>query len=556
MLGLVPSSHVLRRSQGEDVDGRDAPDHDSRGTAGDHPGMISAFAHFTRMARVGFVLAREGALALVDPSVLPPAARALIRLGRLIERRGAGSSATRLAAAMTRLGPSYVKFGQFLATRPDVVGMKIAEDLSALQDRMAPFPMAQARATIEAAHGVSVDALFVEFGEPVAAASIAQVHRARLKDGSEVAVKILRPGIRDRFNRDLASMRFGAELAESRSAEARRLRFSGVVETLARSVTMEMDLRLEAAALSEFAENTKEDADFRVPVPDWQLTAREVLVDEWIDGIRLSDVEALRAAGHDLAALGRNVIQSFLTHAIRDGFFHADMHPGNLFVDAQGRLVAVDGGIMGRLGHKERRFLAEILLGFITRDYRRVAEVHFEAGYVPGHHAVADFAQAIRAVGEPIHDKRADEISMAKVLTLLFEITGLFDMATRTELVMLQKTMVVVEGVARSLDPHLDMWTTAEPVVRAWITRNLGPLGRIEEVGRGARTLAFSLANLPETAARAERVLGQLEDASRQGFSLDERSIQAIGLAEARRNRWGNWALWLIAALLAYAIFS
>jgi ubiquinone biosynthesis protein len=537
------------------VEGRDRPDHDEEGAFRVAAGMISALAHLARSARVGFVLAREGALALVDPSVLPPAARALIALGRLIERRGAGSSATRLAAALTRLGPSYVKFGQFLATRPDVVGMKIAEDLSALQDRMAPFPMAQARAAIEAAHGEPVEAIFAEFGEPVAAASIAQVHRARRKDGSEVAVKVLRPGIRDRFHRDLASMRFGAELAERRSAEARRLRFVAIVETLARSVAMEMDLRLEAAALSEFAENTKEDTDFRVPVPDWQLTAREILIDEWIDGIRLSDVEALRAAGHDLPALGRNVIQSFLKHAIRDGFFHADMHPGNLFVDAQGRLVAVDGGIMGRLGHKERRFLAEILFGFITRDYRRVAEVHFEAGYVPPHHSVDDFAQAIRAVGEPIHDRRADEISMAKVLTLLFEITGLFDMATRTELVMLQKTMVVVEGVARTLDPHLDMWTTAEPVVRDWLTRNLGPIGRIEDAGRSVRTLVGSLANLPETVGRAERVLGQLEESSRHGFSLDEASVQAIGRAEAARNRWGNWALWLIAALLAWLVF-
>jgi ubiquinone biosynthesis protein len=518
--------------------------------------MISSLFHLARSARVGYVLAREGALALVDPAVLPPAARAAIRLGRLIERKGAGSSATRLAAALTRLGPSYVKFGQFLATRPDVVGMRIAADLSALQDRMPPFPTAQARAAIEAAHGRPVEDIFVSFGEPVAAASIAQVHRARLKDGSEVAVKVLRPGIRDRFHRDLAAMRFGAEMAERRSPEARRLRMSGVVETLARSVTMEMDLRLEAAALSEFAENTKEDLDFRVPEPDWQLTAREILIDEWIDGIRLSDVEGLRAAGHDLPTLAKTVIQSFLKHAIRDGFFHADMHPGNLFVDAQGRLVAVDGGIMGRLGLKERRFLAEILLGFITRDYKRVAEVHFEAGYVPGHHAVADFAQAIRAVGEPIHDKSADQISMAKVLTLLFEITGLFDMATRTELVMLQKTMVVVEGVARTLDPRLDMWTTAEPVVRDWIARNLGPLGRIEEAGRGARTLAFSLASLPETVGRAERVLGQLEEASRHGFSLDEASIAAIGRAEARRNRWGNWALWVIAGLIAWAVLG
>ncbi len=547
MLGPDPS--ISARLPLPAGDGRVKPDHDDRA-------MISSLFHLARTARVGFVLAREGALALVDPAVLPPLARGAIRLGRLIERRGAGTSATRLAAALTRLGPSYVKFGQFLATRPDVVGMKIASDLSALQDRMPAFPMAQARAIVEAAHGRPVEQVFASFGEPVAAASIAQVHRARLNDGREVAVKVLRPGIRDRFQRDLGAMRFGAELAERRSAEARRLRMTGVVETLARSVTMEMDLRLEAAALSEFAENTRDDPDFRVPQPDWQLTAREMLVDEWIDGVRLSDVEGLRAAGHDLPTLGRIVIQSFLKHAIRDGFFHADMHPGNLFVDAQGRLVAVDGGIMGRLGLKERRFLAEILLGFITRDYRRVAEVHFEAGYVPVHHDVADFAQAIRAVGEPIHDKSADQISMAKVLTLLFEITGMFDMATRTELVMLQKTMVVVEGVARTLDPQLDMWSTAEPVVRDWITQNLGPLGRIQDAGRGAGSLLASLSRLPETVARAERVLGQLEDASRHGFSLDERSVAAIGRAEAQRNRWGNWALWVIAGLLAWAVLG
>ena len=260
------------------------------------------------------------------------------------------------------------------------------------------------------------------------------------------------------------------------------------------------------------------------------------------------------AAGHDLPTLGRTVIQSFLKHAIRDGFFHADMHPGNLFVDAQGRLVAVDGGIMGRLGPKERRFLAEILLGFITRDYTRVAEVHFEAGYVPAHHAVADFAQAIRAVGEPIHDKSADQISMAKVLTLLFEITGLFDMATRTELVMLQKTMVVVEGVARTLDPHLDMWTTAEPVVRDWITRNLGPLGKLEDAGRGARSLALQPGRPARDdrpgRARARPARGQPRATASRWTSA---AIAAIGRAEAQRNRWGNWALWVIAALIALA---
>src|SRR3712207_3794789 len=263
-----------------------------------------------------------------------------------------------------------------------------------------------------------------------------------------------------------------------------------------------MDLRLEAAALSELAENTQADADFRVPRPEWDLTERDELTTEWIDAIRLNDLPAIEAAGHDRVALARMLIQTFLKHAIRDGFFHADMHPGNLFVDSAGRLVAVDFGIMGRLGLKERRFLAEILLGFIRRDYRRVAEVHFEAGYVPAHHSVEDFAQALRAIGEPIHDRRADEISMARLLALLFEVTAIFDMATRTELVMLQKTMVVVEGVARNLDPRLDMWSTSEPVVREWIERNLGPMGRIEEAGRGLSTILGVVADLPDLALR------------------------------------------------------
>lgn len=517
--------------------------------------MIAALTHALRLVHVGYVMAREGALALVDPVMLPVAMRPLVRLGRLVERRGAGTSASRLAAALVRLGPSYVKMGQFLATRADVVGPKIAADLATLQDRMPPFPMARSVATIETALGQNIQVVFAELSEPVAAASIAQVHKATLHDGRAVAVKVLRPGVRERFQRDLDAMRFAAEQAEKRSPDARRLRMVEVVETLARSVTVEMDLRLEAAALSEFAENTTGDSDFRVPAPDWERTARDVLVVEWVNGIPLSDIAGIRAAGHDLEALGRNVIQSFLKHAIRDGFFHADMHPGNLFVDSAGRLVAVDGGIMGRLGQKERRFLAEILLGFITRDYRRVAEVHFEAGYVPAHHSVADFAQAIRAVGEPIHDRRADQISMAKLLTLLFEVTGLFDMKTRTELVMLQKTMVVVEGVGRTLDPHLDMWRTAEPVVRDWIARNLGPLGKMEDAGRGARSAMFALAGLPEALGRVQGVFTRIEEVAHKGFALDAASIKAIGLAGAQGNRWIARALWVIVLLLAWSVF-
>jgi ubiquinone biosynthesis protein len=340
-------------------------------------------------------------------------------------------------------------------------------------------------------------------------------------------------------------------MAERFSPEARRLRVYDVVETLARSVKMEMDFRLEAAAASEYAENTRGDADFRVPSVDWDRTAKEVLTIEWIDGLHLSDLDALSRAGFDLPQLGRIIIQSFLRHAMRDGFFHADMHQGNLFIDPQGRLAAVDFGIMGRLGPKERRFLAEILYGFITRDYRRVAEVHFEAGYVPRVHRVEDFAQAIRAIGEPIHSRTADQISMAKLLSLLFEITALFDMRTRTELVMLQKTMVVVEGVARTLDPRLDMWSTAEPVVSEWMKQKLGPLGMVEDAGRGLSSLGRMVGRLPELVERAEAFSADVERLGRHGVELSPASVEAIGRAEARRARWGNAALWAIAAILA-----
>ena len=349
-------------------------------------------------------------------------------------------------------------------------------------------------------------------GPPVAAASIAQVHRGEVeRDGvrKSVAVKVLRPNVASRFRRDLGDFFFVAHNAEAHSAEARRLRLIEVINTMSRSVAMEMDLRLEAAALSEMAENTRDDPDFRVPTVDWDRTTHNVLTMEWIDGIALNDHARLEQSHVDLPDLGRKVIQSFLRHALRDGFFHADMHPGNLFLDDAGRLVAVDFGIMGRLGLKERRFLAEILLGFITRDYRRVAEVHFEAGYVPGHHSVENFAQAIRAIGEPIHNRTAEEISMAKLLTLLLEVTGLFDMQTRPELILLQKTMVVVEGVARGFDPKLDIWKVADPVVREWIERNLGPIGRIQGAMSGAGELGRVLAGLPAIASRAVAVLEQ-----------------------------------------------
>jgi ubiquinone biosynthesis protein len=514
--------------------------------------VFAFFRHSLRFAHVGFVLAREGVISRIDPGMAPPQAKPLLWLANLIARRTSADDAERLARALGRLGPSHVKFGQFLATRPDVVGTRLARDLERLQDRMPPFPTAEAKAIVAATLGAPVDAIFSSFSEPVAAASIAQVHKAVLKDtGETVAVKVLRPGVRRQFKRDLDAFYGGARFAEAYLPGMQRLKPTAIVEVLDRSVAMELDLRLEAAALSEMAENTKDDAGFRIPKPNWERTGHDVLTMEWIDGIPLTDHAALAATGLDLPALGQNVIQSFLRHAIRDGFFHADMHQGNLFADAEGNLVAVDFGIMGRIGDKERRFLAEILFGFITRDYRRVAEVHFEAGYVPAKHSVDDFAQAIRAIGEPIHQRRADEISMAKLLTLLFEITELFDMKTRPELVMLQKTMVVVEGVGRTLDPRLDMWKTAEPVVRGWIERHLGPIGKLQDAGEGVGNIARAAFKVPDLVQRGERLVGELESATASGFQLSTESIEAIGRAEARRARWGNAALWVIAGLLA-----
>ncbi|MGO9400975.1 MAG: 2-polyprenylphenol 6-hydroxylase [Xanthobacteraceae bacterium] len=519
--------------------------------------MISALTSLARLGHAGFIFAREGVFGVIDPAAIPPSARPLIRMLRLIERPSSGAAEMRLSTALSRLGPSYVKLGQFLATRPDVVGATLAKDLERLQDQMPPFPQAQAEAAVVASLGKPLNAVFSAFGPAVAAASIAQVHRAEVAtaDGPRaVAVKVLRPGVESRFHGDLRAFTYVARRAEELSAEARRLRLVEVVDTLRRSVTVEMDFRLEAAALSEMAENTKDDPDFRVPAVYWDLTAKEILTLEWIDATPLSDRARLIAKGFDLPQLARALIQTFLRHALRDGFFHADMHPGNLFVDDEARLIAVDFGIMGRLGAKERLFLAEILHGFITRDYRRTAEVHFEAGYVPPTHSVESFAQAIRAIGEPIHNRTAEDISMAKLLTLLFEVTGLFDMRTRPELLLLQKTMVVVEGVARSLDPKLDMWSTAEPVVREWMTRHLGPAGKLEGAMQSAGEVGRFVGSLPGLLTRGARILDQLEDATRGGHVLAPQTLSALAKTAARGARWATLAQWAIVVLLLWIV--
>lgn len=468
-----------------------------------------------RLFHAGWVLAREGAFSVLPAESLPPMMKAGIAMARLVERRAVRKTGSieRLNAALHKLGPSYVKFGQTLATRPDIVGIQAAADLSGLQDKMPPFDPKLVPGILETALGAKA-AQLTEISEPIAAASIAQVHKARLRTPGEVprlvAVKMLRPGIAERFRADTDSLYAGARLAETLSPASRRLRPTEVVRTLDHSMRLELDLRLEAAAISEMAENIKNDQGFVIPQVHWDQVAQNVLTTSWMHGIPIRDHAAIDKAGIDRKALAAKLLQSFLRHAIRDGYFHADMHPGNLFADPRtGDVIAVDFGIMGRIGKDERRFLADILYGFITRNYRLVAQRHFDVGYVPKSQSVEDFALAIRSIGEPLHGRTAADISMAKVLGQLFTITDLFDMQTRPELVLLQKSMVLVEGVARTLDPDLDIWTVAEPVVGEWLRREEGPLGRIEDLAGHLSRIGEAAGRVPALIALAELALAE-----------------------------------------------
>jgi ubiquinone biosynthesis protein len=400
--------------------------------------------------------------------------------------------------ALTALGPAYIKFGQILSTRPDIVGDDLALQMKYLQDKLPPFPTSVAKAMVASELRVTVDEVFASFSEPVAAASIAQVHRATLAaDGRDVAVKVLRPGIERAFQKDVDAFYFAARTIEFLAPSARRLRPMDVIRHFDGVVQGELDLRLESSAASEFADNTKEDAGFQVPTPVWPLSGRRVMTLGWAEGINLADNPAIDAAGHDRKALGARVLQLFLSHALRDGLFHGDMHQGNLKVAANGDIIAYDFGIMGRIDEYTRRVYAEILMGFIRRDYRRVAEVHFEAGYVPADRDIDDFARALRAVGEPIFGLDATHLSMARLLSYLFEVTERFGMQTRTELILLQRTMVVVEGVARGLDPQINIWQVAKPVVESYVARNVGPLALMRDLAQTARVLGRFGPRLP-----------------------------------------------------------
>ena len=413
----------------------------------------------------------------------------------LSQRHAEGRPGQRLARALEEAGPSFIKLGQALSTRSDILGEEMAADLSNLQDRLPPFAGTKARAAIAAEFGQPVETLFERFEDAaVAAASIAQVHFAVTPDGTEVAVKVLRPGIEEAFARDLDLFLWVAELLEAARPDLRRLRPVAAVRTLAESVEMEMDLRFEAAAATELAENFDGDDTFIVPEVDWPRTGRRVLTTARITGLPLDDRDDIIAGGHDPEEVLGKAAASFFKQVFRDGFFHGDLHPGNLFVQADGSIGAVDFGIMGRLDAATRRHLGELLLAFLGRDYRRAAEVHFEAGWVPRHKSVDSFTQACRSIGEPILDRPQNEISMARLLAHLFQVTETFQMETQPQLLLLQKTMLVAEGTGRKLAPEANMWLLARPLIEEWMSETLTPETQVRETVDG---VASALRRLP-----------------------------------------------------------
>lgn len=513
--------------------------------------MSSALGHITRLIGIARTLARHDALFPLEQLGV---ARGLLKLTRLGWRRAApGRPGERLALALRDMGPAFIKLGQVLSTRADLIGDEVAADLSQLQDHVAPFAGLEARAIVESELGGALGDIFSQFDDdPVAAASIAQVHFARLADGdepgAEVAVKILRPGIEDAFRRDLDLFRWLARLLERVRPDLRRLKPVQVLDTLAQSVRMEMDLRLEAAAASELGGNFAGDPSLHVPRVDWKHTSRRVLTLERVDGIPVDERDRLLAAGHDIDAVLRTAAELFFKQVFRDGFFHADMHPGNLFVAPDGTIVAVDFGIMGRLDADTRRYLATMLVGFLQGDYRTVADVHFEAGYVPADQSRDAFMQACRAIGEPILDRPLHEISLARLLAQLFQVTEQFHMETQPQLLLLQKTMMVVEGIGRTLNPTANIWELARPLIEDWMRETLGPEARLRDMG--AR-LAGAAEALPRLVANLDKAAA---DMAAGGLRLHPDTARAFARGAPGHRGWRGWLAIGAALAAAFAI--
>jgi ubiquinone biosynthesis protein len=512
--------------------------------------MFRSARNLARLFAIARTLARYDALTLLERAALPWPVMPLARLfGWPRHAVGDARPGQRLVLALQAMGPSFIKLGQTMATRSDLLGAELATDLSALQDRLPPFSGAAARQTVEEQLGAPLAELFASFeDEPIAAASIAQVHRAVTTDGAAVAVKVLRPGIERAMERDIDLFRWCADLVLQVQPAAERLRLREVVDTLDQVVAMEMDLRLEAAAANELADNFADDPSFRVPTIDWARTARRVLTQEYIDGIRIDRIDELVAAGHDPAEILERCAVVFFQQVFRNGFFHADLHPGNMFVASDGTLVPVDFGIMGRVDEATRSYLAEMLSGFLTGDYQRVAAVHFRAGYVPPSHSPQEFAQACRAIGAPILNKQMHEISIARLLAQLFETTARFEMPTQPQLLLLQKTMLAAEGVGRTLNPEVNMWALAQPLAEDWMVENFGPEA---QAARAIVDALDSLERLPKLIDAAERGAAMLADG---GLRLHPDTVRALrGEGGGTRSLYEPW-LWVALAVLAVTV--
>jgi ubiquinone biosynthesis protein len=419
----------------------------------------------------------------------------------------------RLSSSLESMGTTFIKLGQFLATRPDIIGEELSKKLENLQDRLPPFQLNQAKEIIKKDLGYETYNSIINLSEPVAAASIAQVHKAQINDNGiikDVAIKILRPDIRKIFNEEIDAMMLFAFLIESFVKKTKRLKLVEVVFLLKEITNLEMDLRFEAAAANEYAENTKNDAGFRVPQIYWNFTSENVMTLDWVDGVSIRETQKLKEKNIDTNKIAEDIIQHFLRHAVRDGFFHADMHQGNIFIDDSGQIVPIDFGIMGRLDKMSKRFLAEILFGFIQRDYKKVAEVHLVAGLVPKEVPINDLAQALRSIGEPIFGQAVKDISGGKLLKQLFDVTEKFNMQTQPQLLMLQKTMVVVEGVARKLNPETNIWVTSKPVLESWLKETKDPLTKINETFQNTTEVINRLPEFPEIMDKANQALTYL----------------------------------------------
>ena len=423
------------------------------------------------------------------------------------------SSGEKLCDALEGMGTTFIKLGQFLATRPDIIGNDLAQDLEKLQDRLPPFSFDEAKTILKNEVGDNQFFNILNISKPIAAASIAQVHLAKIKikdKENEVAIKILRPNIEKIFNEELDALMLFAYIIETTLKKSRRLKLVEIVHLLREITNIEMDLRFEAAAANEYAENTKNDIGFKVPKIYWNFTSESVMTLDWVDGVSIRETEELKKRNLNTKKIAEDIIQNFLRHAVRDGFFHADMHQGNIFIDRDGYIVPIDFGIMGRLDKLSKRFLAEILFGFIQRDYRKVAEVHLIAGLVPKGVPIDDLAQALRSIGEPIFGQAVKDISGGKLLKQLFDVTEKFDMQTQPQLLMLQKTMVVVEGVARKLNPNTNIWTTSKPVLENWLKETKDPITTFNETLQTTSEVIKRLPEFPEIMDKANQALTYL----------------------------------------------